>query len=456
MTISYLHELGLKDTSWFTWTKVVIFGRWRGSVYKSLFLELLGILVLWYSLFAYIESQNDSDQDAISRVVEFVGSYLSGTRTLLSFILVYFYQSAYGRAKTIFMGLPFPDRAFLTISTHVGKDDEKGKLLRQTVARYVLSAIFIIFHTISEGFKREYPDPLPDMVKLGLITKEESDELKSRNELFDSFGELRWVPLVWAEKVVTKAFNDGDWHSSAQGTNTNLVMEDIQSVNGACGGTLFQVYLAFPISLCQVVTTALYIHLITLTISAQNSSLCGGSVCADGGHTPPFFYFPIFLCCEVFVYLGAFRVGQLFIDPLGADADDFEIVQFFNRDLRQAHIYGMYGSQSKSMHMPELTDMTAKQESCLESVPISMYHQDYNRTGVFREDGHLRDELTKLRCGNEGVFDTAAGKAKLASNGLSKVNSTASGQHHYDEELASVKLDMGSAKGHAPLTRQLS
>merc|ERR1712166_1168135 len=101
MTISYISELGMKDMSWFNWTKVVIFGRWRGSVYKSLFLELLGILVLWYSLFAYIENQSDSDQDKISRIVEFVAGYLSGTRPLLSFILVYFYQSAYGRAKTI-------------------------------------------------------------------------------------------------------------------------------------------------------------------------------------------------------------------------------------------------------------------------------------------------------------------------------------------------------------------
>ena len=60
MTVSYIGDLGLKDVSWFTWTKVILFSRWRGSIFKSLGLDILGLLVLWYCLFAYMESQSSS------------------------------------------------------------------------------------------------------------------------------------------------------------------------------------------------------------------------------------------------------------------------------------------------------------------------------------------------------------------------------------------------------------
>ena len=124
MTITYLADLSPnKSFNSFRWLRAVMF-RWHGSVFRLIYTELLLLLCVWYALFAFLKSTSPSEQEDTSRVIEFVRTYQSSTRTILSFILVYFYQSVYARASTIFMGLPFPDNAFLMISTHVGKDDK--------------------------------------------------------------------------------------------------------------------------------------------------------------------------------------------------------------------------------------------------------------------------------------------------------------------------------------------
>ena len=64
-------------------------------------------------------------------------------------------------------------------------------------------------------------------------------------------------------------------------------------------------------------------------------------------NTEATFIFPIFTCCEFVVYMGALRVGQTFTNPLGGDDNAFELVAFFNRNLRLAHLYGCYGPPDK-------------------------------------------------------------------------------------------------------------
>ena len=151
---------------------------------------------------------------------------------------------------------------------------------------------------------------------------------------------------------------------------------------------VFQVYLAFPISLVQVVTISMYAHLGTLMVSSQNSSE------SDDHTRQPQFDFPIFMILEAAVYLGAFRVGQLFIDPMGSEADDFEIVEFFNRDLRLAHVFGNYGKTQSfgDFDLPPAESLVDAQESCMGSIPVEFYKREFCNTGVFREMGKVRPE----------------------------------------------------------------
>ena len=96
------------------------------------------------------------------------------------------------------------------------------------------------------------------------------------------------------------------------------------------GSMLFEVYFPFPLLLSQLVTLVVYSYFIIALFAQQNLN------------TEATFIFPIFTCCEFVVYMGALRVGQTFTNPLGGDDNAFELVAFFNRNLRLAHLRVQY------------------------------------------------------------------------------------------------------------------
>ena len=60
---------------------------------------MLFVTVAWYSLHFYFESLEGNSKEKMTSYVLFLREYQSNLRTLLSFMLVYFYQQIYSRAK---------------------------------------------------------------------------------------------------------------------------------------------------------------------------------------------------------------------------------------------------------------------------------------------------------------------------------------------------------------------
>jgi hypothetical protein len=150
-----------------------------------------------------------------------------------------------------------------------------------------------------------------------------------------------------------------------------------------------------PFLVLRFLAKCKYLHAI-----ANLKMLCGVFA---GKESEPSFHFPFFTLLDVVVYMGALRVGQLFENPLASDDDDCmipqpttlgfvdgtdfacpplasliyrpqlsivarltcddcpnisvrfadEIVAFFNRNLRIAHIYGLYGDPNANRNSSE-------------------------------------------------------------------------------------------------------
>ena len=83
--------------------------------------------------------------------------------------------------------------------------------------------------------------------------------------------------------------------------------------------------------------------------------------------------------------MGALRVGQTFTNPLGGDDNAFELVAFFNRNLRLAHLYGCYGPPDKFemiMNPLPIVDLTEKQSQNLYNIPLNFYQANVARNAV--------------------------------------------------------------------------
>ncbi|GMI34165.1 hypothetical protein TeGR_g7900 [Tetraparma gracilis] len=384
MTVPYSAALPSKFSS-VSWFRTVVF-RWRGSVYKLIAVELCIIVCLWYLVDFFIGVQHQATRDELRNGILFMRTYQNSTRTLLSFMLVYYYQQIWGRARGIFFAIPWPDNPFFMTGSLVGGNDEEGRMQRRTVFRYVLATNFLIFVGISEKFKRAYgSNPFASLVKLGLLTAEEVRELETRFVRFPYLNELSFIPLVWAQDVVRRSFEgrgDGGERISVR------VIEAIREFRVNCAAVLFEVYLPFPLLLSQLVTVLTYCQLLVTVVAQQNSYKDGESV----------FFFPIFTCLEALVYIGALRVGQIYTNPLGADDDDYEVVSFFNRNLKLAGLYGCYGLGGGGggeeegaggdedfdfrSNAPPMTDLRAAQETVLRRVPVEVYAHEHSRTGV--------------------------------------------------------------------------
>merc|ERR1711865_359557 len=102
----------------------------------------------------------------------------------------------------------------------------------------------------------------------------------------------------------------------------------------------------------------------------------------------PSLHFPFFTLIDTMVYLAALRVGQLYLNPLGNDDDNYEVVAFFNRNLRLARIYGLFGTTMSpggfgDMPMPEMIDLGAVQDRCLPHIPVDFFADSNSNVGAF-------------------------------------------------------------------------
>jgi hypothetical protein len=350
--------------------------------------ELVIIIAMWYLLEYVISIQAEATRDSLRAGIVFMRTYQNSTRTLLSFMLVYYYQQIWGRARGIFFSIPWPDNPFFMAGSFVGDSNTpRGLLQRRTVFRYVLATNFLIFVGISEKFKKAYPDPFLSLVELGLLTDDECQSIQERFVAFPYLSELSFVPLVWAQETIRASFENAS-SSASEAAVAARVFESIRDFRGNCAAVLFEVYLPFPLLLSQLVTVLTYCQLAVTLVAQQNSYEEGESV----------FVFPVFTVLEAVVYIGALRVGQIYTNPLGADDDDYEIVSFFNRNLKLANLYGCYGAGDDGggvsggpdgfcgfdirANMPPVVSLEGVQKRCLQKVPVEFYAHKFSKTAV--------------------------------------------------------------------------
>ena len=176
-------------------------------------------------------------------------------------------------------------------------------------------------------------------------------------------------------------------------TVLNIAMQALHDYRAQYGTLLFEVYFPFPLLLSQLVTLVVYSYFTVALLAQQNLA------------SEPTFYIPVFTTMEFVVYIGALRVGQIFTNPLGTDESCFEMVAFFNRNLRLAHLYGGYGPSSKydmiSNPLP-VVDLTERQAVNMSTIPLNFYSGD-----VARVPAGLGADGTRLRVrGGGGKSDS--------------------------------------------------
>lgn len=316
MTVTY--SLNVSKARLCGFAKLLL--RWRGSIYKLLYREIAIFCGLYYSLSAlyrYILS------DKQRNVFEKLAIYCEAFTNLipLSFVLGFYVSIVVGRWWQQYMAIPWPDKTSMLISAYVHGTDERGRIIRRTLARYLSLLSVLTFQGVSTSVKKRFPT-LDHLEEAGLMTKEER---MVYDETIGSHGKW-WVPAQWFTALSVRARKEG---RIKEDILLRALLDEMHVFRGNCGMLFSYDWISIPLVYTQVVTLAIYTYFLATVMGRQYLAPEKGYP----GHEVDL-YIPIFTILQFFFYMGWLKVAEQLINPLGEDDDDFELNWCLDRNLQ--------------------------------------------------------------------------------------------------------------------------
>ncbi|KAJ8251996.1 hypothetical protein COCON_G00213080 [Conger conger] len=268
--------------------------RWRGSIYKLLYRELL-IFTLLYSALSgmYRFLLNESQKRLFEKLAIYCDRYAE--LIPVSFILGFYVTLVVSRWWGQFESVPWPDRLGSLVGGHVRGGDEEARLIRRTLMRYVNLSGVLIYRSISTAVYKRFPT-MEHLVQAGLMTAEELRQLEALPSAHSKF----WVPCMWFVNLTMRARTEGH-------INNDVALTAI----------------------LNVATVAVYTFFLASLIGRQFLDPAQGYP----GHDLDF-YLPVFTLLQFFFYVGWLKVAEQLINPFGEDDDDFETNWLVDRNLQ--------------------------------------------------------------------------------------------------------------------------
>ncbi|XP_073965105.1 bestrophin 1 isoform X2 [Choristoneura fumiferana] len=329
MTITYTGEVAT-CRGFGTFLKLLY--RWRGSIYKLVWLDLLCFLLFYYVLNLTYRLLLDEHS---KRVFEGVVNYCSfhGNVIPLSFVLGFYVTVVMNRWWNQYTSIPWPDSIAVFVSATVHGQDERGRLMRRTIVRYVCLCLTMVLSMISPRVKKRFPT-LDNFVEAGLLLENEKVIMENLNDKFPKPSK-HWMPIVWAASIVTRARKEGRVRDDFA---VKTIVDELNKFRGQAGLLLSYDTISVPLVYTQVVTIAVYSYFITSALGSQwvDNKL---HTTSDSVYIVNIdLYFPIFSTLEFFFYMGWLKVAESLINPFGEDDDDFEVNWLIDRDLQVSYM----------------------------------------------------------------------------------------------------------------------
>ncbi|EAL40404.3 AGAP004881-PA [Anopheles gambiae str. PEST] len=362
MTVSYSAEVPNGSNFGVFWR---ILWKWRGSVYKAVWRELLAYLLVYYTLnFTYRYGLSEDGK----RVFERIRTYFGQQRETvpLSFVLGFYVSLVVKRWWEQYRMLPWPDTLALFVSAAIQGNDETGRLMRRNIMRYMVLSYVITLQKISLRVKRRFPG-WQHLVDAGLMLESE----RKIFEIMDSKSPMSkyWMPLVWATNIINRARKDQLIPSDH--IVQTLLME-LSDIRRRLGGLIGYDTVCVPLVYTQVVTLVLYSY---FTAAIMGSQMIPTYDAASGTYQELDVFFPLFTVLQFVFYVGWLKVAEVLINPFGEDDDDIELNWLIDRHIKASY---MIVDEMHDEH-PELLKDQYWEEVVPKDLPYTVASEHYRR-----------------------------------------------------------------------------
>ncbi|XP_053687646.1 bestrophin-2-like [Sabethes cyaneus] len=362
MTISYSAEVPNGSNFGCFWP--VLF-KWRGSVYKLIWRELLAYLCVYYTLnLTYRYGLTEDGRRVFERIRNYCGQQ-QGT-VQLSFVLGFYVTLVVHRWWNQYRLLPWPDTLALFVNAAIQGHDEIGRLMRRNIMRYMVLAYVITLQKVSLRVKRRFPT-WQHLVDAGLMLENER-KIFEKLDLGSPMSKY-WMPLVWATNIINRARKE-ELIPSDHIVQT-LLME-LSDIRRRLGQIFSYNTVCVPLVYTQVATLVLYSYLAAAVMGSQMIPTYDEKTRT---YTELDVYFPLFAILQFVFYVGWLKVAEVIINPFGEDDDDFELNWLIDRHIKASY---MIVDEMHNEH-PELLKDQYWDEVVPKELPYTVASEHYRR-----------------------------------------------------------------------------
>ncbi|RCN53381.1 bestrophin-1 domain protein [Ancylostoma caninum] len=244
-------------------------------------------------------------------------------------MLGFFVTIIVGRWNQYFNNIGWVDNAALVIATYLRGNDEKSRMMRRNVLRYMVLTQVLILRDISMQVRVRLPS-LDTIVAAGFMTEAERDKY---NIYFNKLREINctphFLPIQWCYTILFEARASGK-------LSCDLMLNEIVKHIGDFRRGLAQLanfdWVPIPLVYPQVVFLAVRSYFF-LCLIARQSVLIHGEPPKDENMLFPMV--PFVMTAMQYIFLvGWMKVAESLMNPLGEDDDDFECNYLIDRNLR--------------------------------------------------------------------------------------------------------------------------
>ncbi|XP_065319018.1 bestrophin-3-like [Gordionus sp. m RMFG-2023] len=165
-----------------------------------------------------------------------------------SFILGFYTDVVLFRWWRYFSSIPYPDRLAFLISTHIHGTEERARLIRRTLMRYINLTFINVFRNLAISTRKRFPT-LDHLVVSGILIENEKKILQTFAP-----GDVWWVTLIWSIALINKARSEG--YIRDQFSTIDLIKE-LMKLRGNMGRLLGQDWISFPLVYTQAAEVCL-------------------------------------------------------------------------------------------------------------------------------------------------------------------------------------------------------
>ncbi|VDM45144.1 unnamed protein product [Toxocara canis] len=301
------------------WTLFKLLVRWRGSIWKSVLLELAVWLILFLIItIVYRVALTPEQVRSFEQFVHYCDDKLDYIP--LNFMLGFFVTSVLNRWINFFSNIGYIDNIALMVAAYVRGTDEKTRMQRRNIVRYCVLSQALIFRDISMRVRKRFPS-IETLVAAGFMMeheKEKYDEIQYRYAKY-------WMPFQWALALCQEARNQ---QKIASDILLQKVGEEIKVFRTNLAILCNFDWVPLPIMYPQLIALAVHTYFLICVLSRQ-------FIISEGAANKSRMdlFFPVMTVLQFVFYMGWLKVAEAMLNPFGEDDDDFECNFLLDKNL---------------------------------------------------------------------------------------------------------------------------